>query len=152
LTSLTGLDNIDADSIENLYIYDNSSLSTCEVQSICDYLLSPNGTINIHDNASGCDSQDEVELACTVSVDEAHLSEKLFIFPNPSSTQITLELPGTPQKNALLTIYSINSQQMLTSKITEQKTVVDVSGLRNGIYFLKVADDRTMMVGKMVKK
>ena len=51
LNSLTGLDNIDAGSISNLYIRNNSSLSNCAVQSICDYLASPNGTIEIHDNA-----------------------------------------------------------------------------------------------------
>jgi len=41
---------------------------------------------------------------------------------------------------------------MLTSKIPNQKTVVDVSGLPNGFYFIKVADDKTMIVGKLVKK
>ena len=153
LTSLTGLDNIDAGSIEDLRIDGNTSLSTCEVQSICDYLLAPNGWVSIQYNALGCNSQEEVEEACDpVSVDERTLSDKLLIYPNPSSTQITVELPNAPQKNAFLTIYNISSEQMLTSKITEQKTVVDVSALPDGIYFIKVADNRTVMVSKMVKK
>jgi len=152
LTSLTGLDNIDPGSIDDLTISNNDKLSYCEVESICEYLVTTEGNVKIHDNAPGCNSQDEVELACAVSVDEAQLPDKLFIYPNPSSTQITIELPNTPQKDALLTIYSMNSQRMLTSKITEQKTVVDVSGLRKGFYFVKVADDRKVVVGKMVKK
>ncbi len=64
LTSLTGLDNIQAESIINISIHNNSYLSTCEVFSICSYLSSPNGTIDIHDNAPGCNSQEEVEDAC----------------------------------------------------------------------------------------
>jgi len=64
LMSLSGLDNIDAASIDGLYMYDNISLSSCDVHSVCDYLVSPNGTIEIHDNAPGCNSQDEVEEAC----------------------------------------------------------------------------------------
>jgi len=151
LESLSGLDNIDADSIANLYILDNVSLSTCEVQSICDYLVSPNGAIEIHDNATGCDSQEEVEEVCTASVDEVLFSDKLFIYPNPSSTQITIELPKSPQKNAILVIYNMNAQQLLSRQILEQKMVVDVSGLPNGFYFVKVADDKTLMIGKMVK-
>jgi hypothetical protein len=153
LTSLTGLGNIDAATISNLSIFENTSLSTCEVKSICDYLASPNGTIVIHDNASGCNSQEEVEEACdTVSVEDVHVSDIFFIFPNPSSTQIIIQLPNTPQKNAFLTIYDINSQQLITRRIIKQKTLVDVSGLPSGFYFIKVADDRTVMVSKMLKK
>jgi len=153
LTSLAGLDNIDAASIAGLYIYLNTSLSACEVQSICNYLADPNGEIGINANAYGCDNQSQVENAClTVSVDEVHLTERFLIFPNPSSTQITIELTNTPQRNSFLTIYNINSQQLITRRITEQKTVVDVSGLPSGFYFVKVADDRTVMVGKLVKK
>lgn len=64
LTNLTGLDNINAGSIDNLMISENHSLSTCEVQSVCDYLASPNGTIEINDNATGCNNQLEVQARC----------------------------------------------------------------------------------------
>jgi hypothetical protein len=64
LTSLTGLSNIDAFSISDLSIVDNITLTTCDVQSICDYLTAPGGTIEIYDNATGCNSQEEVEEAC----------------------------------------------------------------------------------------
>jgi len=64
LVTLSGLDNLDAGTIGNIKIRHNSSLSTCHVQSICDYILAPNGTISIHDNAPGCNSQQEVEEAC----------------------------------------------------------------------------------------
>ena len=153
LTSLEGLDNIDAATIDSLRIIENQYLSICEVQSICDFLKSPNGEIVIWNNAWHCDSQSQVEDRCEiVSVDEIHLSDKLIIYPNPSSSQITIELPNTPQKDALLIIYNMKGQQMLTNKITEQKTMVDISGLPKGIYFIEVADDRMLMVGKMVKK
>jgi len=44
LPSLSGLDNIEENSISDLKIHNNSLLTTCEVQSICNYLASPNGT------------------------------------------------------------------------------------------------------------
>lgn len=74
------------------------------------------------------------------------------VYPNPSSAQITIELHNTQNKNAEFTLYNMNAQQLLKRWITEQKTVVDISGLPKGIYFVKIVDDRTMMVGKMVKE
>jgi len=64
LSSLTGLDNVQAETISDLIIYENSSLSSCEVYSVCSYLSSPNGSIDIHDNAPGCNTQQEVEDNC----------------------------------------------------------------------------------------
>jgi hypothetical protein len=92
LTSLTGLDNINAGSINNLVIYNNKSLSLCEVQSICDYLASPNGTITIDVNATGCGSKQEVEAACEVGVKESAVNSQQSLFtltphPLPSPSQ-----------------------------------------------------------------
>jgi UDP-3-O-[3-hydroxymyristoyl] glucosamine N-acyltransferase len=64
LTSLSGLDNIDAGTIEDLYITYNYSLSTCHVQSVCNYLADPDGDLEIYDNAEGCYDEYEVEDAC----------------------------------------------------------------------------------------
>ncbi len=71
LTSLSGLGNINPNSISSQFtsqsdiqIVNNDILTTCEVQSICDALLLPGITSDIHDNASGCNSVTEVETVC----------------------------------------------------------------------------------------
>jgi hypothetical protein len=64
LVTLKGLDNIDTASISSLFIVENASLSTCEVKSICDYLGIPDASIEISENAPGCNSKEEVEKAC----------------------------------------------------------------------------------------
>ncbi|MBC8489933.1 MAG: T9SS type A sorting domain-containing protein [Bacteroidetes bacterium] len=66
LSNLIGLANLTSIG-GNLNIVNNDTLSTCEVQSICDYLTAPGGTIEIHDNATGCNSPEEVEEACFFS-------------------------------------------------------------------------------------
>jgi len=83
LTSLSGIDNIDAGSITNLYIHDNTSLSTCHVQSICEYLIMPNGWTQISGNATGCNSFEQVLSACMVGVDE---SSAAYITPTHGTT------------------------------------------------------------------
>ena len=68
LTSLEGLENIASGTIEDITINGNSSLSSCNVQSICDYLTSPNGSINIYNNAPGCDNPAEIASACGINL------------------------------------------------------------------------------------
>ncbi|MEZ4963182.1 MAG: FG-GAP-like repeat-containing protein [Saprospiraceae bacterium] len=64
LTSLSGLENIDHATITDLYIQNSINLSTCEVQSICDYLAIPSNPATISGNATGCATRIEVETIC----------------------------------------------------------------------------------------
>ena len=64
LISLSGLEKIDPGSITDLNISNNDLLSECDVQSICEYLAAPNGTVNIHNNASGCNGPGEIAQNC----------------------------------------------------------------------------------------
>jgi hypothetical protein len=151
LNSLTGLNNIDAGSISNLYIRNNSSLSTCAVQSVCDYLANPNGTIEIHDNATGCNSQEEVEDACGVGFEEVGTLESLInIYPNPSSSQFTIEAK-IPINQGIIDIFSMNGHNLNPYQITEPKMVIDISYLPSGVYFVRVAFDNEVKMFKVIK-
>ncbi len=155
LTNLTGLDNINAESIIDLYFTDNIALSTCDVLSVCNYLASPNGVILLYGNAIGCTSQQEIEAACGVGLDESAVSDQqsaVNIYPNPASSLITISTPAKPDKNTFMTIYNISGQQLIQRQITEQQTVVDVSGLPQGVYFLRIRMDTTVQMGKFVKE
>jgi hypothetical protein len=68
LTSLSGLDNIKEGSITSIYICHNNSLSACNVQGICNYLASPNGTVDIHTNAYGCNDPAQIASGCGISL------------------------------------------------------------------------------------
>ena len=61
ISTLQGLQNIEGESIQELDIVQNSSLSECSVESICEYLAAPNGFTYILYNAPGCNSIEEVE-------------------------------------------------------------------------------------------
>jgi hypothetical protein len=67
LPSLTGLENIDAFTIDSIYISYNSSLTTCDALTLCNYLGSPNGSINIYGNAPGCNNASEVAEGCGIA-------------------------------------------------------------------------------------
>jgi len=121
------------------------------VQSICDYLTN-GGYLDIQNNATGCNDWYEVYSACVyLSNGVVHHQPVFSIYPNPTSTTITISTPTTPIKNTFMTIFNINGQQLLSRQITEQQTVVDVSALSQGVYFVKVSDERTVKVGKFIK-
>ncbi|NBC05988.1 MAG: HYR domain-containing protein, partial [Bacteroidetes bacterium] len=66
LTSLQELNNLSSVGGE-LIITDNPSLSTCSIDWICDNINNPAQTIVISNNATGCNSEAEVEMDCLPS-------------------------------------------------------------------------------------
>jgi gluconolactonase len=73
-------------------------------------------------------------------------------YPNPTSSQSTIELLSTPQKNTTMTIINSNGQQIISCQITEQITVIDVSGLIDGVYSVCIMDDQNVSSVKFVKQ
>ena len=135
LTSLTGLDNIEAGSISDLYIYNNIYLSTCEVQSVCDYLANPNGNISIHDNATECNSQEEVGEACAFWVPNINFESELSVYPNPAKKEIFISV-----KNGSI-INEVNIYNQIGQKVLHKKPIthsIDVSMLRQGMYIIEL--------------
>lgn len=157
LTSLTGLDNIAANSITNLYIHNNSSLSTCEVQSICDYLAAPNGTVTISNNAPGCNSQAQVIAACaTVGIDEAVAGSGFSIFPNPFTGQLSIEF-NLPQAS-MVSIQIFNAMGARVAELHhgqlpagQQQFTWHADDLPKGMYFCRVQFDRQLTTQKLIK-
>jgi hypothetical protein len=156
LTNLRGLDNIEADSISNLYIYYNPLLSACEVQSICDYLAAPGGTVEIHDNAPGCNSPEEVETACeTISAEDFYPASSFDVYPNPVSGEcaitFTLEEPATVR----LEVYDRLGKMVATVKDEfmlpgEHHLTWNTARLPAGIYLCRLTAGNHSSTGKMV--
>ncbi len=149
LKSLSGLDNITAGSVDNLNIWDNDSLSNCEVQSICDYLANPNGNISIVGNAPGCNSQEEVEAACGItSVEENSVGDVLVIAPNPAERIVDCQLlvpakTGIDCQSIILKVFDLYGKEVWTlmdevKSPGEYTTRMDVSTLPVGIYLVRL--------------
>jgi N-acetylneuraminic acid mutarotase len=151
LTSLTGLDNIEANSIESINIQWNSSLSNCDVLSICDYLASPGGIVEIEDNAPGCNSPDEVEEACFNSVEEINTRNGISIIPNPSNNKITISSPAITG-NTLLSIFNVSGKKVIEKQLTDNETQIDISALPRGVYFVRLQNENMVEIGKIVKE
>jgi len=147
LTSLSGLDNIDAASIDSLFIYNNTALSSCEVKSVCDYLANPTGTIEIYDNAPGCNSQVEVEEACTESVEELYAEDYLSLFPNPAIHVVNISIHDGLEVEEV-TIYTLTGQQLMQERPVSN--TIDISHLQQGMYIVEVVIENTRFRQKLL--
>jgi hypothetical protein len=156
LSSLTGLDNVEAVSITDLRIYNNGALSTCAVQSICDYLANPNGTVFISGNASGCISQEEVEVACeTIGLDEIISDMGLNVYPNPSSNHMIFHF--ILNESSGITLEVLNNMGQVVAIIDkslsqgEQQVVWDAENMPAGLYFYRlIIDKQPTSTGKLI--
>ena len=150
LTSLTGLDNIDAASIDSLQINNNNSLSTCEVQSVCDYLASPGGVIFIENNATGCNSQDEVEEACIgVSIPNLNVGSEFSIYPNPANDILTITCKNEATIKEVV-IYNQMGQKVFEGELLNN--TINVSKLQCGIYIIEFVSKELRNRQKLVIK
>ena len=126
LISLSGLENVSPNTITDLSIYDNTSLSGCAVKSICKYLDNPNGTVFIFNNASGCNNQSEVSQDCTNSLfsitGEITYDDTL----NPHQALSDVELYLTT-----------SSGEPEDSTITDQNGEYSIDYISSGNYFLQ---------------
>ena len=71
----------------------------------------------------------------------------LTIYPNPTSTAINIK---TTTKGSL-TILNTSGQQILQQTITKPNTTIDVSGLKSGVYFVRLTGEKKVLAGKFVK-
>ena len=78
-------------------------------------------------------------------------SSQISIYPNPSSDYITIETSATLTKSHL-SILNLTGQEFLTRQISESKTVIDISPLPSGVYFVRLTNEKTVEVGKIIKQ
>lgn len=151
LESMEGLGNIDANSLNDLKIYNNSLLSVCDVNSVCQYLSLPNASIEIHDNAYGCNSPEEVEEACLTSIADIKTGNELTVTPNPANANITVSIPVCSE-NAKLSIFNVNGEELLERHLTNTEIQLDISAPPRGVYFVRVQDENQVQITKLIKQ
>lgn len=135
LTSLSGIDNIEADDILSVHFRYNPILSDCSVKSICDYLSKPdNGPNDIRGNADGCLNEANILDSCLVSIQE-YARTTVGVFPNPADTKITI---SGIQKTSIETVKIYSHLGRLVFSNSQQNEIINISMLAQGLYFIEV--------------
>lgn len=152
LTSLTGIDNIGMGSVSGLSVYQNDVLSECEVASVCGYLSAPGSTVFISNNATGCNSIEELTDAClSLPADQfAFTSQPMHVFPNPSVGIIQVELPATGTSGCY-SVLDLTGREKLTGSFSGDRFQADLSLLPPGVYLLRVSQEKAVLSIRIIR-
>jgi len=113
-------------------------------------LLPGTYTVTITDG-NGCSLTDSVVVSFPTFIDEEINSSLITIYPNPANSKLFIESEND-FKDAVITLYNINSQILLQQPLQKKITEFDISGFNGGIYFVKIQTNENVDVWKVVKE
>ena len=139
LTSLAGLENIDVSSYEGYWIISyNEMLTDCAIESLCTYLALPESSVDAAFNASGCNSDEEIKDACSVSVENDPGRVQFSLYPIPAKDRVYYK-GSLPASTRGLCIYNQVGQMLdYHENVTNP---IDVSSFSPGIYIMEFVTD-----------
>lgn len=94
------------------------------------------------------------EYACnkgTVGIIETKEENFFIAYPNPSKDKVFLKL-SFAIKECVLTLFDLNGRELIREQINNNDTQIDISSLSKGIYYIKLINDNSVFVKKILKK
>lgn len=73
------------------------------------------------------------------------------IYPNPTFDRITIELNSTLETDTHVTLFDFTGNDILKKEITSEKSILDMSHLPSGIYFIKYNSESLCKSYKVIK-
>ncbi|MCD4735438.1 MAG: T9SS type A sorting domain-containing protein [Bacteroidales bacterium] len=141
-TDVAGLENIEVQNDWTTAFIDNAPLpEECNNQEVV--FLRWVMTTNISSNGGnvtpdGKSKIDDIFVKGTVlSGLEEYLVPEVYIFPNPATEFVTIEMDSEINS---VSIISITGQLIQEKEIIDTKTTLNVSGLEPGLYFLSITN------------
>tara|TARA_R110002110_G_scaffold374154_5_gene583983 strand:+ start:1555 stop:2934 length:1380 start_codon:yes stop_codon:yes gene_type:complete len=147
LSSIDALNNLSTSQINQVAIINNVNLVVCSNLFMCTVIADPSVLKSIYNNNVGCNTLEEVETACNLSISEKDLNEAIAVFPNPVSDLLYVNISDGIGLERIA-VFSILGQQLIDSK----GGVVNFSSLSKGVYFVEVYTDRGRINKKVVKR
>jgi hypothetical protein len=147
LNDISALNDLDPAMVLSLTITNNPNLAVCNNEFVCGYLeTGMSVAINNNAPASNCETLEAVLESCGLSVSEFDFST-ISLSPNP--TEGVFSIHGTDGSNLIeVQLYSLSGQKLMQVN----RTVVDVSGLAAGIYFVQIKTDAGIAVKRLIKQ
>jgi hypothetical protein len=118
----------------------NGNKITTEARTALVTIQTPNGVQIVTVTQAGTSTTGIVEVN----------NNNLTIFPNPATNTIVIDIPLTT-KESNISIFDINGRELIKQLVGTSKTVINISTLPRGIYFVKVISEIGASVGRFIK-
>ena len=90
-----------------------------------------------------------IVVCIPTGIKEIESKFNLLIFPNPTEEKINIQFDNF--YNTTILIYNTFGEIVLTKKLTDRISQVDISSLNNGVYYISVANGSTTSRQKIIK-
>lgn len=143
LNNISGLANINSDSISELKIINNANLPICNLSNFCLFLSNPTETNprTIINNLQDCMNESALLEACSLlSINENGLN-KIEIYPNPVREILYLN----KEVKSIYVVDLLGKVLLIKNNIKQ----LDVEGFQSGIYLISIEDENGL---KEIKK
>ncbi len=89
---------------------------------------------------------------CGNSINQVSNSNAISTYPNPTSSDLFIQT-NTTFDNAVVEVYSMLGQKVLTAKLQDNLTQISLGNLNNAVYQVRVYNNTTLIYqGKIVKQ
>jgi hypothetical protein len=88
------------------------------------------------------------EVSNPLGINEPILENEILLFPNPTKGELNLK--WNDMNNISVTIFNSTGQQLSTYFLSNDKSIIDISELQNGLYFLKINNGYKTGIKKLI--
>jgi hypothetical protein len=113
------------------------------------YTATANGDYAVAVTENGCTDTSNCMTVNSVGINEIHANNSITTSPNPTSSIFKIECP---MNGANVILYNSFGQKLLTSKIENQTSLIDISQYPKGIYIAEIIDNKTSYRVKIIKE
>lgn len=89
--------------------------------------------------------------AGTVGIDDV-VAVELNIYPNPSNGKFYIEMGDTFKVNTKIEVFNVVGMKVLETITNDFKTEIDLSAMKQGIYYVRVNDGQNIVTQKVMKQ
>jgi hypothetical protein len=113
------------------------------------------GTLKVYVNVTkgACSAtSDTINITFTICTGliEYSNNSSIRLFPNPTTGLVNVEVNGI-DGNAIMKVYSIQGQEVFNKELNGNiKTELDLTGLSKGIYLIKITNEKTNILSKLI--
>jgi subtilisin family serine protease len=127
-----------------------SAVPTLTCQEVVNYVKQSADRFTNPNNQYGYGIPD-FSAALNTALAVSSLSKAVFtVYPNPASTQISVQLPTTAQ-DASISIYTSLGQLVQKNTINTSNTPISIEQLPAGIYMYQICSGANLQSGKLIK-
>lgn len=135
LTDISGLSRVDHTGVVHFDIWNNTALTTCNIDPVCRLLHEAGTEVFINNNGPGCSTEEEVAAQCVVSTDDVRPAIEVEIYPNPVADRVSIAGAGLI---SAVRVIDARGTVLLERVIDAQKATIVMTHLPSGFYFFQI--------------